>query len=155
MYSVLIIEDDSTIKNDSKTFLDATELNLSKYLLKPIKKDELLHAVKSSIDELKNYHTISLNKIELKSDLIWDRDKFELINNDTLVELTPKEKKMLDFLLIKPNTTRTYEEIISSVWKEESIDKKSLKTTATNLRKKVPSLELENIYSIGYRVCTT
>jgi len=140
----------SSSKSDIQTFLDASELGLSKYLIKPISKEKITLALNESIEQLKNYRTVNLQKIEIANNIIWDKDKFELIQDGTIIELSPKEKMMLNYLLKKPNTTRTYEEILANVWEYESVDKTSLKTTATNIRKKIPSLELKNIYGIGY-----
>jgi len=140
----------SSSKSDIQTLLDASELGLSKYLIKPISKEKISLALNESIEQLKKYRTINLQKIEIANNVIWDKDKFELIQDGTIIELSPKEKMMLNYLLKKPNTTRTYEEILSNVWEYESVDKTSLKTTATNIRKKIPSLELKNIYGIGY-----
>ncbi len=145
----------SSSKNDVQTLLDASELGLSKYLIKPISKKKISLALNESIEQLKNYRVVDLQKIEISNNIIWDKDKFELTQDGEIIELSPKEKMMLDFLLKRANTTRTYEEILANVWEYESVDKTSLKTTATNIRKKIPSLELKNIYGIGYCINTS
>jgi len=145
----------SSSKSDIQTFLDASELGLSKYLIKPISKEKIFLSLNEACEQLKNYRIVNLQKIEIANNIIWDKDKFELIQDGKIIELSPKEKMMLDFLLKKVNTTRTYEEILANVWKYESVDKTSLKTTATNIRKKIPSLELKNVYGIGYCINTS
>lgn len=68
--------------------------------------------------------------------------------------MTPKEKRVLNFLLKKPNQVFTYNEIIYEVWEKnnESGDRKSLKTMITGLRKKLEGIEINNIYGYGYKI---
>lgn len=146
----------TSFKDDLETLLKATELRLSKYLLKPIDSKELKRIVSDSINELSEFNVVSLTSIKIDKNVIWKKDEFELYHKDEKVKLTPKEKKVLDFLLSKPNKVLTYNEIIYSVWEsnDEIGDRKSLKTIITGLRKKLEILSIENIYGFGYKINT-
>lgn len=144
----------TTFKNDIETLLEATELKLFKYLIKPINFAQLKNIVKESIEELNKFNTITLDTIKISDELTWKRDEFELYTNDKILKLTPKEKKVLNFLLKKPNQVFTYNEIIYEVWEKDNEmgDRKTLKTIITGLRKKLNKVQINNVYGFGYKV---
>ena len=144
----------TTFKNDIETLLEATELKLFKYLIKPIDLAQLKNIVKESIEELNKFNTITLDTIKISDELTWKRDEFELYTNDKILKLTPKEKKLLNYFLIKPNQVFTYNEIIYEVWEKDNDmgDRKTLKTLITGLRKKLNKVQINNVYGFGYKV---
>ena len=144
----------TTFKNDVQTLLQATELKLFKYLIKPIDFIALKNIIKESIEELNRFNTVALNLINISTTLIWKTSEFELFSNNQIVKLTPKEKKVLNLLLQKPNQVFTYNEIIYEVWEKnnEIGDRKTLKTMITSLRKKIEDVEINNVYGYGYKI---
>lgn len=133
--------------------MDATELNLTKYLMKPIDKDILMNALGKASQQLQDFTTVSNKIITLSENYIWNYDNLELYKSNILVKLTPKEKKILNYLLDASKSIKTYDEILYEVWEDfENSNKKILKTMMTNLRKKLPSNLIENVYGIGYKV---
>ena len=144
----------TTFKNDVQTLLQASELKLFKYLIKPIDFIALKNIIKESIEELNRFNTVALNLINISPTLIWKTSEFELFSNNQIVKLTPKEKKVLNLLLQKPNQVFTYNEIIYEVWEKnnEIGDRKTLKTMITSLRKKIEDVEINNVYGYGYKI---
>ena len=144
----------TTFKNDVQTLLQASELKLFKYLIKPIDFTTLKNIIKESIEELNRFNTVALNLINISPTLIWKTSEFELFSNNQIVKLTPKEKKVLNLLLQKPNQVFTYNEIIYEVWEKnnEAGDRKTLKTMITGLRKKIKDVEINNVYGYGYKI---
>ena len=144
----------TTFKDDVQTLLQATELKLFKYLIKPIDFTALKNIIKESIEELNRFNTVALNLINISPTLIWKTSEFELFCNNQIVKLTPKEKKVLNLLLQKPNQVFTYNEIIYEVWEKnnEIGDRKTLKTMITGLRKKIEDVEINNVYGYGYKI---
>ena len=144
----------TTFKNDVQTLLQASELKLFKYLIKPIDFIALKNIIKESIEELNRFNTVALNLINFSPTLIWKTSEFELFCNNQIVKLTPKEKKVLNLLLQKPNQVFTYNEIIYEVWEKnnEIGDRKTLKTMITGLRKKIEDVEINNVYGYGYKI---
>ena len=118
----------TTFKNDVQTLLQATELKLFKYHIKPIDFTALKNIIEESIEELNRFNTVELNKINISPTLIWKTSEFELFSNNQIVKLTPKEKKVINLLLQKPNQVFTYNEIIYEVWEKnnEAGDRKTL-----------------------------
>ena len=144
----------TTFKDDVQTLLQATELKLFKYLIKPIDFTTLKNIIKESIEELNRFNTVALDIINISPTLIWKTSEFELFSNNQIVKLTPKEKKVLNLLLQKPNQVFTYNEIIYEVWEKnnEAGDRKTLKTMITGLRKKIKDVEINNVYGYGYKI---
>ena len=144
----------TTFKNDVQTLLQASELKLFKYLINPIDFTTLKNIIKESIEELNRFNTVALNLINISPTLIWKTSEFELFSNNQIVKLTPKEKKVLNLLLQKPNQVFTYNEIIYEVWEKnnEIGDRKTLKTMITGLRKKIEDVEINNVYGYGYKI---
>ena len=144
----------TTFKDDVQTLLQATELKLFKYLIKPIDFTTLKNIIEESIEELNRFNTVELNIINISPTLIWKTSEFELFSNNQIVKLTPKEKKVLNLLLQKPNQVFTYNEIIYEVWEKnnEIGDRKTLKTMITSLRKKIEDVEINNVYGYGYKI---
>ena len=144
----------TTFKDDIEILLQATELKLFKYLIKPIDFIALKNIIKESIEELNRFNTVALNLINISPTLIWKTSEFELFSNNQIVKLTPKEKKVLNLLLQKPNQVFTYNEIIYEVWEKnnEIGDRKTLKTMITSLRKKIEDVEINNVYGYGYKI---
>ena len=144
----------TTFKDDIETLLQATELKLFKYLIKPIDFTALKNIIEESIEELNRFHTVELDIINISPTLIWKTSEFELFSNNQIVKLTPKEKKVLNLLLQKPNQVFTYNEIIYEVWEKnnEAGDRKTLKTMITGLRKKIKDVEINNVYGYGYKI---
>ncbi len=142
-----------TCHDDVNYLLEATQLKLTKYLIKPIDKTTLFEAIHSAIEEISNYSIISNKIIQLPQEFIWDIENSELQRNSQCIKLTPKEKKVIQLLLLHPNNIKTYEEIFEVVWDGfyDEPNKKRLKTLMSTLRKKLPEGLIENVFAIGYK----
>lgn len=146
-----------TAFSDQETLLNASTLKLTQYLIKPIKRKDLLVAIEAAIEELKSFDVITKKSVLLKEQFIWDINKEKLFKNNKKITLTNKEKEVFS-LLIKLSRNKeiiTYENIIYTLWDEYNESSlKSLKTIIYSLRKKLPEDTIENEYSIGYKLKT-
>lgn len=147
----------TTFKKDVETLIEAAGLKLFKYLLKPINFEELKNTINASIKELNNYNVVAVKTVNLTPNLRWEIDEFELFYKDTILKLTPKEKKVLNILLSKPNKVLTYEELIYEAWEKDNEigDRKTLKNIITGLRKKIIDTNIDNVYGFGYKITLT
>ena len=147
----------TTFKRDIETLIEVTELKLFKYLVKPIDFSELKKVIYESIKELNNYNVIAVKTVMLSDKLLWKRDELELFDDGKIIKLTPKEKKVLNILLSKPNKVLTYEELIYEAWEkdDEVGDRKTLKNIITGLRKKIVDTNIDNVYGFGYKITLT
>lgn len=133
--------------------LESTSLKLTKYIFKPINKTSLLNAVSNAKKEFEKYKFISSNILIINDEYIWNFESFNLVKKGLEVNLTPSERKILNFLFSNLNKVKTYDDIILELSNEfEMPTKKSIKTIITNLRKKIPEGLISNIYAIGYKI---
>lgn len=139
-----------TALSDRATLLEAIELKLVKYLVKPLSQEEFEKAMESFSIALKKS---DLNHFRLSSDYIWYCKSRELFCNQKAVPLTPRETSLLELTIHHYNEVVSYETIMAYVWADEfereiSID--SVKRLVSTLRKKIPHNSFKNVYGKGY-----
>lgn len=140
-----------TAKSDAQTLLEATELKLTKYLIKPLNRKTLEEMINQLVYEIDNFKVINEKIIYFKDGFSWSREKCELYSRGTKVSLTPIEYKIISYLIENLNRTVSHDSIIAYVWRDEFDDKKlALKTALKNLRKKLPDNLIGNEFGRGY-----
>ena len=141
-----------TAYSDVKYLLDAAELKLIKYLVKPITRGELKEALDLAVGEFKRFEVVSKEIIELENGFIWNCQSQVMHNSVGEVYLTQKEKQIVALLLSAPNNVFTYDDIIIQVWDSFEDDKLDpLKTIVKNIRKKLPKETIKNVFGVGYK----
>lgn len=145
---IIIISDDRNIN----FLLKASELKLTKYLVKPVLDEELIEAIDIAKKELFSYEVVSKNVIHLKDEYRWEKCKSELYKNLEIVKLTRKEKKLIEVFLANRNSLITYDNLMSEAWDLfENVNINSVKTAIKKLRKKLPQDSIINVYGVGYK----
>lgn len=129
--------------------LRAIELQLVKYLMKPIKENELKNALELCVDNLKNSST---NIIRLNETSVFDKYNHTLLINDEIVKLRIKETDLLTLLLNNKDRYVTYEEIENYVWKDFPMTKDALKTLVKYLKQKISKDIISNQNGVGYKI---
>ena len=132
---------------DLDYMLQATELHLIKYIVKPITHYKLIGALEAFI---KSYDD---NKIyNLKEKWLFDFSKSIISNNEEEFNLTKKEALFLKQLITKDRII-TYEEMENLIWDEDSVmTPNAMRLFIKNFRKKLPEKSLKNIQGTGYRL---
>lgn len=142
-----------TAHADVKYLLDATELMLTKYLVKPITRSALKDTLTIAIEDMNNFRVSSNLMIRLKEDYSFNIQTRELFSSGVKVTLTNQEMQMLTLFLLNPRHTLSYEDIIYELWDEYSESRvSSIKTIIKKLRQKLPQGTIENVFGIGYKV---
>ncbi|MEA3352548.1 MAG: response regulator transcription factor [Campylobacterota bacterium] len=142
-----------TAHSEKNYLLEAVELKLTKYLIKPISRASLKDAINLVIEELNKFKTISSKLIDIKNDYVWNNDTKELYQDDILQQLTAKETKVLDLFLNNLSRSLSYDDIIVNIWDDFENNKiDSVKTLIKNLRRKLPEGTIQNVYGIGYKI---
>lgn len=141
-----------TAKSDVKTLLNATELKLTRYLVKPVSRGDLQEAIALAKEELKNYTVQTNSIVQMKESYYWDNENQKLFQENKEQTLTKKEIELLNLLLSNPNKTFSIDDIIFELWYDADESKTdSLKTLVKNLRRKLPKDSVKNIFGVGYR----
>ncbi len=142
-----------TANSDVSTLLSASELKLTKYLVKPVSRSELKEALSLAIDEIQNFTTLANKIIPLKDSFYWDNENKKLLQQDKEHFLTKKEIELLSFLFSNISRTFSADDIIYELWYDSDNSKQSaLKTLIKDLRKKLPTGTIKNIFGVGYTI---
>ena len=130
---------------DLDYLLEATQLHLVKYIVKPITNDNLMEALESFI---KSYDD---NKIyNLNENWVFNSSKSVVSNGSEDFILTKKEAIFLKLLITK-NRVISYEELENAICDDDSIlTSNAMRLFIKNLRKKLPENFLKNMQGIGY-----
>ncbi len=139
--------------SDREKLLKATELNITKYLIKPIRKEELESAIERAVSQLEK---LSPPTLELSCGCRFDKKRLELLHEGREVDLTPNEKIFIAILASEPGSFFTTEKISELFYigydKDLSID--AVKSLIKRIKTKLPYQLIENRFAKGYRVIT-
>ena len=114
------------------------------YVAKPYNIQILLAKISGLLRRTKNLES-SQNKINC-GDFILSISKSIIEKEDTKIELTKNELKILHFLLLNKGKIVSRDEIINYLWDSESfIDDNTLTVNMTRLRTKLEEIGLKNI----------
>jgi len=138
-----------TAYSHKEYLLKAIELQLIKYLMKPIKEYELKAALELCINNLEHNKT---NVIQLNENSFFDKYNHTLFVNNELIKLRTKETDLLTLLLNNKDRFVTYEEIENYVWKDFPMTKDALKTLIKYLKQKISKDIISNQNGVGYKI---
>ena len=139
----------ATAHSDTEYLLKAVELQLVKYIIKPITKDKLINALELSLGliEDKSKFNLYLSKTHR-----YNAYEKVIYNNDKEIKLTKNETLFLDLLAHHHTRIVNYEEIEVAVWPYEGMSTDAIRSLVRGLRKKVPDGVIENVSGSGYRI---
>ncbi|RXJ67194.1 hypothetical protein CRV08_11420 [Halarcobacter ebronensis] len=137
----------TTAYTNVEYFLKAVELQLIKYLLKPITLIDLKNTLNKCVENLKDTTSI----ISLNSCSTYDLYNHILIVEGIEKKLDAHERQLLELLLKYRNHVVSYEQIESTIW-EDGMSNAALRSLVRNLRQKLPEDIISNISKMGYRI---
>lgn len=138
-----------TAHTDKKYLLDAVELHMEKYIIKPIDLDKLLETLQKCIELLKINNEVY---IKANPDYIYSYDTKTLKYKENLITLNKKEMDLLVFLIENQNRVVTYEELQEYIWGDDVMTDSAIRSIIFNLRKKLPTDIIKNLSGVGYRL---
>jgi len=141
----------ATAHSDTEYLLKAVELQLVKYIIKPITKEKLSNALEKSIELI-----VDKSKFNLKLSSTCKYNAYEKIiyKEGVEIKLTKNELLFLDLLAHHHTRVVKYEEIENAIWAYEGMSQDAIRSLVRGLRKKVPDNAIENISGIGYKLST-
>lgn len=137
-----------TAHTDKEYLLEAVELHMEKYIVKPIELEELLDVLEKCISVM---NINNKTKLDVDENYLYDYDKKELKYKDDLILLNKKEMLFFEVLISNQNRVVTYEELQDKVWGDDIMTDSALRSLVRNLRKKLPSDIIFNLSGVGYR----
>ncbi len=141
----------ATAHSDTDYLLKAVELQLVKYIIKPITKDKLIDALEKSIELIEDKSKFNLS---LSPSCTYNAYEKVIYEDDTEIKLTKNETLFLDLLAHHHTRVVRYEEIESAIWAYEGMSQDAIRSLVRGLRKKVPTGAIENISGSGYKLHT-
>jgi len=139
----------ATAHSDTEYLMRAVELQLVKYIIKPITKDKLIGALEKSIELIEDKSKFNL---QLSESCVYNAYEKLITQNDKVIKLTKNEILFLDLLAHHNSRVVNYEEIEDAIWAYEGMSQDAIRSLVRGLRKKVPEGVIENISGIGYKL---
>ncbi|RXK14355.1 transcriptional regulator [Halarcobacter mediterraneus] len=145
--------------SESNYLLELVNIGISHFISKPLNYDSFVHVLYTKLKELHENRnendTINDTILTINDTLSWNKENKQLYKNEENIKLTKKEILLIELLLKYSEKTHTIEEILTVLWAEEDEDTSNianLKNIISRLRRKIPELDLENVYGFGYRI---
>ncbi len=135
-----------TAYTDAKFMVKAVELELTRYLVKPVKSEDLLMAFEKCIDELSVDNIINLGNGN-----IYSKKLASIISNTEKISLRKKEVDLLEYFIQHDGEIIEYDRLETNIWHDEVVSRDAIRSQIKNIRKKIGKDCLENIVGIGYR----
>lgn len=133
---------------DKDKLLNAIELNLIKYIEKPILYDDLMNVFNSVISSLEQNNLL---QIKLDEDVSYSFITKKIIKMNEEIVLTKNEILFLELLLSKANLLVSKELIETNVF-EEPVDENTIRNMVYRLRKKLDSKIIVTVKDLGYLI---
>lgn len=142
----------TTARGEEEDRVFGLELGADDYMVKPISMRELILRVNLRI---KNTSSQLKNDTLVFKDMTIHEKKREVIENLSIINLTPKEFDLLFFLCNNPNQVFKREQLLNQVWGYSFVgDSRTVDTHIKNLREKIKfcSEHIKTIWSVGYKL---
>ena len=156
-----IRESDSSVKiiittayGEQDKLLQAIELYLIKYILKPIDPTVLKEAIQRAKREILESQEEEVLIYNLDEDTIWHFESEKLYRDGKEIKLTKNERRLLKLLSTNENKVFTFFEIFDHISYDDfdkDYDANQVRALVKLLRKKVPKESIINVYGEGYR----
>jgi len=136
----------STAYTNKEFMLQAIELSLTRYLVKPITSDELVLALEKCWQELQVHDQVILGE-----GVSYFAKLGVLVREEVSVSLRHKEIVLLEYFIAHEGELVRYEQLAYEVWQEEVMSSDAIRSQIRNLRQKMGMDLFENISGLGYR----
>jgi len=136
---------------DTEYLLQAVEIYLVRFIVKPITPQVLFDALEKCAEEIRQERGLdALQKLGL--DFYLDLGNQIVIHGDESMPLTKKEALFLELLCKNRTKVVTYEMIESYVWEDQYMSSEAIRTMVKKIRKKLHPDLIENISKTGYKL---
>ena len=141
----------STAYTNKEFTIQAIELYLTRYLVKPITSQDLVDAIKKAVGELEEMSSEFFN-IDLGEGFYFDNQKKILMKDSFEIILRKKEMQILEFFINKAEQIISYETLQNEIWEDEVMTENSIRSQIRNIRQKTHSKIFANVSGVGYKL---
>ena len=139
----------ATAHTDTDFLITAVELQLVKYMVKPILETNLISVLKQCVQTIKEDNS---NIKKLSTNAFFDMFNKTLLVENKIKKLTKNELLFLELLCINSNRAVTYEELQTYIWYDDYMSGDAIRSLVRALRRKLPENAIENLSGIGYKI---
>lgn len=136
-----------TAHSDNKYLLEAANLQIDGYIVKPLDLNKLQSSMGNCIKKIWNE-----NIIDIDSEFTYNITNQELLKNGIEVKVGKKVNQLLKLFLVNKNKTITKDMIEDELWKEKIVTESSIKNLIANIRKTIGKDKIVNVLGIGWRL---
>ena len=137
-----------TAYSHTKYLLKATELNLVKYLIKPIEEESLFEALSLCFEKIESGNP---SVVGLGKDYLYDTFNQVLTQYKKMIHLTSSQSLLLDTLIKNRGYVVSYTQLENSIWYDSAMSKDALRCLVRDIRKVTYKEIIENTSKIGYK----
>lgn len=138
----------TTAYTSQEYLMEAVNLHLIKYIIKPISLPKLNEALANCEEFLKQS---IITKKYFTKELFYDTYTKELVNKQEIISLSKNERNLLDLLVKNHPAPTSYEAIEANVYDFAS-SKNAIKLLVKALRTKLEKEAISNVSGLGYNV---
>ena len=146
-----------TAHSETPKLLNAINLRVISYIIKPFDIDELKNSIYKAI-KLVNKDKVISNKVLLSTDFYWDIYRTELFYKKEIVSLTKNEILLIKKLCENRNIILSAEELGKMIFPGKKFETNSIVQMLSRLKNKITKITddnsffIDNIYGRGYRI---
>lgn len=142
--------------SEKEKLLRAIKIQVDDYLLKPLKRVELMTSISKIAKNIQDN-----NLLELNNNFFFNGKEKKLFYKNKEIPLTKKEILLLDLLSSNPHNYFSNEDILNYIWEDKIFDeysKNNLSKLISRFHVKISSFYndkydlIENCYSLGYKL---
>ena len=131
--------------SEKEYLLEAIDIGVTKYLIKPFDPDELLDVLCQLAQKMDQTHCVPL-----MPPFQFDPDHSKLFRDHTMLRLSRRENLFISRLFASPNHFLATESIKSLLWEEADVSDERLRVFINRVRQKTDHDLIENIVGQGY-----
>lgn len=134
--------------SEKERLLQAIDISIDKYIIKPIDIDELIETLKSLVtSKIEN-----CDIIQISDELSFDRKKRALIKDGLNFSLSKKELALINLLVENIGYVVDMQTIKDIVWQNKGVNETAVRTFVKRVRDKVGVNFIKNVPTIGYKI---
>jgi len=139
----------ATAYTNTEYLITAVELQLVKYMVKPILDSKLLQVLESCISSIRDDKS---NIKKIASNTTFDTFNKTLFVDSQIKKLTKNELLFLELLCINSQRAVSYDQMQNHIWYDSYMTDDAVRSLVRALRRKLPKNSIENISGIGYKI---
>ncbi len=144
----------ATIRTQDKELVNILKDQLNDYIDTAIPNQKLESAVETLIYQIRRNSRRQEDMIYIDDETQWNKKDSVMIHKNKEIILTNKERELLALLFNNMNHAIAYNTICVALWGEnlDSLKQERIKTLVKQIRKKLPTNIIKNIFAFGYKI---